>query len=245
MDWTAPVDAYCERLGPGFWSEPANALSNAAFLLAAWVAGRAACRAPSDQPVLLLALLVGVVGVGSFLFHTFANAWSGLADVIPIGLFINGYFFLALRRFFLLSMRAALIGTVLFLAAGLALPPYLEDVLPYGSASYAPALLALFGVGGLLMLRGHPAGRPVLGAGALFALSLGLRTADMPLCHTFPLGTHFFWHGLNALVLWCLLETARRQGASGRVPGHASVLERTGTASFQDEQHDRQDARTL
>ena len=34
------IDAYCERLGPAFWAEPVNALTNAAFPIAAWVAWR-------------------------------------------------------------------------------------------------------------------------------------------------------------------------------------------------------------
>ena len=40
MDWLAPVDAYCERTGPEYWSEPVNALTNLAFLLAALVMAR-------------------------------------------------------------------------------------------------------------------------------------------------------------------------------------------------------------
>ena len=33
--WLTPVDNYCERIDPGFWAEPLNALSNTAFILAA------------------------------------------------------------------------------------------------------------------------------------------------------------------------------------------------------------------
>ena len=33
--WRSHLDLYCERLGPGFWAEPLNAVSNAAFILAA------------------------------------------------------------------------------------------------------------------------------------------------------------------------------------------------------------------
>ncbi|MBB3984658.1 hypothetical protein GGQ68_000974 [Sagittula marina] len=35
MDWSAPIDLYCERAGTGLWSEPLNAWSNLAFPLAA------------------------------------------------------------------------------------------------------------------------------------------------------------------------------------------------------------------
>ena len=35
MDWTAPLDHYCERVGPGFRAEPVNALTNGVFLIVA------------------------------------------------------------------------------------------------------------------------------------------------------------------------------------------------------------------
>ena len=89
--------AYCERGDPGFWAEPVNALTNAAFPIAAGLAAR---RARGDGAVLALAAVTVVVGIGSFLFHTLANRWSMLADVIPIAVFIYGYFALAMARFF-------------------------------------------------------------------------------------------------------------------------------------------------
>ncbi len=40
MNWNAYIDAYCERLLPGFWGEPLNAASNLAFWLSAWLVWR-------------------------------------------------------------------------------------------------------------------------------------------------------------------------------------------------------------
>ena len=40
MNWSAYVDNYSERLLPGFWGEPLNAVSNAAFVLTAWAMAR-------------------------------------------------------------------------------------------------------------------------------------------------------------------------------------------------------------
>ena len=88
MDWFEPVMAYCERTGPAFWAEPVNALTNAAFLIAAALLCRRA-DVRGDPPALALAILTGIVGIGSFLFHTLAVHWSMLADVIPIALFIG------------------------------------------------------------------------------------------------------------------------------------------------------------
>lgn len=220
MAWTDPIDAYCERLGAGFWAEPLNAWTNLAFLVAALLAfrlwlrlDRAAldhCRR-RDLPSLVLVALVGVIGVGSFLFHTFADHWSVLADIVPIGLFIYAYLALALRRFAGLARWKALLGTALFAGASVLVETVLEPALG-GSAAYAPALLALFGLGGWLIAAGRPAGRLVLGAGLVFAVSLTLRTLDGPLCAAVPIGTHFLWHLLNAATLGLLLLAAIRQG---------------------------------
>ncbi|MFY9289910.1 MAG: hypothetical protein WAP03_04300 [Methylorubrum rhodinum] len=212
--WFEPVRAYCERTDAAFWSEPVNAATNAAFLVAALAA---ALRARGDRPVLALACVVAVVGIGSFLFHTLANRWSMLADVIPIAVFIHGYFGLALARFFGLRPGLAALATLAFAGAGFGLAPALDaltgrDVaaLTNGSIDYLPALLALLGVGLGLARRVPWAGRAVLGTGALFVVSLAFRTLDARACAALPLGTHFLWHGLNALVLYRLLATAAR-----------------------------------
>jgi hypothetical protein len=44
------------------------------------------------------------VGVGSFLFHTFANRWSLIADILPIAVVIYSFIFVALTRFLRLSL---------------------------------------------------------------------------------------------------------------------------------------------
>jgi hypothetical protein len=208
MDWTAPIDLYCERAGPGFWAEPLNAVSNAAFLAAAgWGLARSRRSGRRDAPAFLLALLIGVIGIGSFLFHTFAVRWSNLADVLPITAFIYGHFFLAMRRFVGLGRLRSAVATLLFLAASFALAPALSPLLG-GSAGYAPALLAILGVGVAARSRGSEGAGLLLAAGAVFAVSLTLRTLDEPLCAMLPSGTHFLWHVLNALTLALLLAAA-------------------------------------
>ena len=48
MDLTRQMDLYCERLDPGFWAEPLNAVTNLSFILAAlfcWAMLAASARA--------------------------------------------------------------------------------------------------------------------------------------------------------------------------------------------------------
>jgi drug/metabolite transporter (DMT)-like permease len=206
------IDAYCERTDAGLWSEPLNAATNAAFLIAAlaalflWMR-----RGGRDAPALLLILAVVAVGLGSFAFHTLATVGASLADVIPIAIFIYGYFLLAMRRFLGLGAVGGLVATAGFLAASVLISRGLGGLVG-SSAGYVPALIALVGLGGFLVTRRHPAGEGLIAAGAVFAVSLIARTIDDPFCALLPTGTHFLWHGLNAVVLYVLLATAIRVG---------------------------------
>ncbi|MBV9218968.1 MAG: hypothetical protein JOY94_06090, partial [Methylobacteriaceae bacterium] len=74
MAFADPVMLYCERVGAGFWAEPANAWSNAGFLAAAAMAFRDWRASPRrDWPALALIFVLVATGIGSFLFHTLAT----------------------------------------------------------------------------------------------------------------------------------------------------------------------------
>jgi hypothetical protein len=212
MDWFAPIDAYCERLGPALAAEPLNALSNAAFFIAALWAARAALRKGVEPVIWLLIALVFVIGLGSLAFHTFADQWSELADVLPITLFIYGYLAFALRRFLTLAWWAVALSLgalfLVTLASAAVLPPGFMN----GSGDYLPALIAGVIVSLQLLRKGHPAWLNISLASAVLFVSLIFRTTDEILCSVLPTGTHFLWHILNGLVLALYLEAAIRYG---------------------------------
>ena len=79
MAWSDPVDVYCERLGPGLWGEPQNALSNMAFAAAAIALLRlqAQLRARGDQLPADVRALPGLVwGVALCSFAVFGRPAS-------------------------------------------------------------------------------------------------------------------------------------------------------------------------
>lgn len=197
------VDLYCERTDPGFWAEPANALSNLAFLVAAAAIVRH-CGARGTVPtdVGLLAALTALVGVGSFLFHTFATVWASWLDGIFILAFIYAFLACFLARvpgWGWKGIAAGLAGYWL-LARAITMPFQVGAL--NGSYAYFPALVAVAGLAAWAGWRkDRGTGRLALGAG-LFAVSLVLRTVDLALCEVWPLGTHAVWHCLNAAVLW-------------------------------------------
>ena len=209
MAWRDPVIDYCERRGHGFWSEPVNALTNIAFLLAAAAAFALwRRRRETDNPALALIVVTALVGSGSFIFHTVATRGAMLFDVIPIALFIYGYFLLALRRFFGLGALASTAITLLFAAGSYLVENSFHGL--HGSVGYLPALGAMICFAALLWprTRRRQTAAGLALAALVFAASLTFRTMDGDVCAGFPLGTHFLWHILNACVLWLLLRTA-------------------------------------
>jgi hypothetical protein len=237
------VSCYCERaFNPDFWAEPLNALTNLAFLFAAlfaYVDLRAKGPGRGTGALLVLIGLLMTVGAGSFLFHTYATAWSRLADVTPISLLITLFMVLALRWFLHMSIWSSVaisgvvvgVTVVMFLCGGL-LPDSLCTLLSAslsGSLAYAPALIALAVIGTILHWRKHGATDWVLSAMCVFSASLIFRTLDgwpagQPLgCmvremgeRTVALGTHSLWHILNAVTLYLLLRALIENAPASR-----------------------------
>ena len=199
--WSESVDGYCERVDAGFWSEPFNAITNLAFLLAAYWLFKQTRREQQwvkDGSVTFLIVVLFQIGIGSFLFHTFATRWAGVADVLPIFIFIMTYVYVALRRFFGWSWWIAILGP---LALIVQTPVY--GALGLGGASgYLPALVGLLVLGFCQLHTDREVAISLLITAAIFAMSLSFRSIDELLCGQNPLGTHWLWHCLNALTLY-------------------------------------------
>jgi hypothetical protein len=231
------IFSYCERgQDPALWAEPLNAASNLAFIAAAGVALTMLLNEPRARrggDHYLLVALVFAIGIGSFLFHIFANRWSVLADVIPITLFILVYLAFALNRFagvpvgWTVLLTAAYMGLAQGASPLKCRPGLAGEIIGFGANSgetclngsigYVPALIALFLVGGVLLIQRHPAARDLLIAGSVLAVSLTLRTIDQAVCAETVIagaktGTHFLWHILNSVTLYLLLRAAIRHG---------------------------------
>ncbi len=214
--WFDPIDLYCERLDAGFWAEPINAVSNLAFVFAGLWGLSVIRRAGGDRFERALAWWVVAIGIGSFLFHTFANRITIWADIIPIATFVLAYTLYALNRFARFGWLVSVLGVIAFYAAGLFLVSRLPEgtgEATNGTIGYLPALLAFPVMGAIFLRRGSAAGWYILVAGVIFLASATFRMIDPPVCGSFPLGTHFLWHTLNGAMLAVLLFTVARFGA--------------------------------
>lgn len=198
------LDLYCERTGAGWWAEPWNLVSNSAFLLVA-AAALAVPRRPRARDESTLAVLIAIIGLGSALFHGAPRPWTLWADVLPIVAFQIVYLHCYLRQALAWRAAPAALGLATFAAAlalGSAWPALLN-----GSLAYLPAVLALATLATLSWP--HRAGQLLALAAGLFMLSLTLRTLDPAVCPSWPRGTHWAWHVLNALVLALALRAYR------------------------------------
>lgn len=204
------IDGYCERLDPSYWAEPINAVTNAGFLIAAFIMWRRV-RGQGLPLAMALVAILAAIGVGSYLFHTHAQVWAAMADVVPILLFILVYFYGVNRDFLGLSLWPALGLTALFLPyAALTVP--LFQLVPGlgGSAAYAPVPLLILIFAFFLKARMPDTARGMAIGAAILIASITFRSLDVPLCEPLPMGTHFLWHILNAIMLGWMIEVYRR-----------------------------------
>ncbi|MBX3569523.1 MAG: ceramidase domain-containing protein [Rhizobiaceae bacterium] len=211
----APIDLYCERHGPEFWAEPVNALTNLAFVAAGIWGLYQVRRNRTGTAAIAMCWWVIAIGIGSWLFHTFANYLTIWADIVPIATFTLAASMFALRRFARLSWpRATVCFVGFYLVAGaitLTLPSSVH-VATNGTSGYLPAFLAINAIGALCLVRGSPAGRYLIAASLIFALAATGRMLDLWACQYVPIGTHFLWHSLNGLMLAVVLTAIARYG---------------------------------
>ena len=212
----AHIDLYCERQGPEFWAEPVNALTNLAFIAAGIWGLYLVRRYRTGKAAAVMCWWAMSIGVGSMLFHTFANVLTIWADIVPIATFTLAATLFALRRFARLAWGPAIGLFILFYAVAgaitLALPASVHAA-TNGTSGYLPAFLAVNAVGALCLVRGSPAGRYLIAASLIFMLAAAGRMLDLWACQYTAIGTHFLWHTFNGLMLGVVLTAIARYGA--------------------------------
>lgn len=207
MDWFAQIDGYCERTDFTYWSEPLNAITNLAFIIAALILWRRSAGVPMAR---VLSGILFVIGVGSFLFHAHATIWASMADVVPIGVFILTYLFVTNRDMVPMGGWLAVGATALFIPYAAAMVPILNRIHFAAISNFywtVPILLCLYAA----FLRRKPGiAQGFLFGAALLSVSITIRSLDEILCDVFPIGTHFMWHILNGIMLGWMIHVYTR-----------------------------------
>ena len=210
-----PIDIYCERNSVSFFAETLNAVSNFAFLVAGWLAWlefRQRSSPRADPLLAAIVTIVPIVGLGSFIFHTLATRWASWVDVIPILIFMSLYTWLVMRRYFAWPRWLASTALLAFFFSTVGLEAVVPERVLWGGAMYLPTIAVFVAVAIASNDCSKDVRKTIAMAASLFLLGFTFRTLDAPLCESLPIGTHYLWHSLNAVVLYLLIHAAIMHG---------------------------------
>lgn len=200
---------FCERMGPEFWGEPVNTFSSLGFLIVAAQLYRYYRTHPDLKgsrvwDLHILTVLIVAIGLGSFLYHTIPNRWTNMADVVPIVIFINLYFFSALMRI----TKCTKFETIVCYIAFVGFSHIFVSQFPHAlnnSIGYLSSMASLVVIAFYLNMKRRTSARSFLVIALTGILSLFFRAVDEEVCELVPLGTHFLWHVFNSMLLYMLM----------------------------------------
>lgn len=200
----------CERSHDGILSEPLNLVSNLGFFYVAFTIYRYYHRHPDIRGRMVwdihaLTFLIFAIGTGSVLFHAIPNQLTELMDVVPIVIFINLFFLSTIVRIGKTNVFETIICYIAFGGAShffvTQFPNAMNDSIGYLSSMGALIMIAIH-----LHLKRRSSARQFLLAAIIGVCSLFFRAIDNAVCDTIAIGTHFLWHGCNALLLYILMK---------------------------------------
>lgn len=213
--------------------EPVNTFTNAAILIAAYLAYRYAknSRVGFSADLSVLLFFLTWVGIGSALWHGLRTHWALELDWIPGVLYLLFLTIMWIRQVFArawVGWLAGVVGMLLMIAATFFMiwrfGQALAQVTP--NLRFAPmfVVVTVFGIG-MVTATGLKFGRDaaVLGVSILVCgiIAAIARSIDLVVCPYVPFGTHFLWHiGLATaaclgFVLMVRLKKVRRGLAFG------------------------------
>ena len=192
---------YCEQLG--FSIQYLNIATNLLFVLFAFLVIRTIKKKYKivEKRDYILASLLVLIGVGSFFWHAMPARWSDYADTIPIVIF-------ALTALILISNKIfnTRISQILFLTLSLLIGFFLERLpILNGTLSYIFLCLLLILSASFFSKKNKEMTTHFFIASVFFIAGIFARSFDLVLCDLIPLGTHFLWHTLIAVMGYYLI----------------------------------------
>ena len=198
INWSE-LPIYCES-SSGFFQEPLNAITNLAFLIAAFFIYKKIRKNKIKKPEYYFALFFVIsLGLSSFFWHSYGNNLSFGLDFFLAGLFVLTAGFILVNN---VIKNRFLTGSIIlsFAFVGWILSSFLPS---FNAINYylAGAILLII----LLIWMRIKLGKSInkfLIVILILGFSLVLRSIDLAVCNFFPVGTHFLWHLLNALAIY-------------------------------------------
>lgn len=209
------LSTYCESGIGLFDTQPINTTSNIAILISAFLAYRLVkANRIKNSAIRSLPIITLITGIGSMLWHGAPNLLTAFADTLPISVFVLVSFFFLLDK---LLQNIGLAWGILSVFILIEFPfvfgflPSFNGFIPY-LVAFTFGLLIFFG----LLRKYQTIASQLIPVIIIFMLALFFRTIDHTICSTFPIGSHFVWHILNAsgfyLFTRFLVEMEKMEG---------------------------------
>ena len=206
MNLLQSIDLYCERQNILFWSEPINALTNFFFIVFGLYLF---FKTFNDKFSRVLSIELVIIGVFSFLFHTFANLLTAIMDTFSILIFGFTYLFGANFWFLNLSITKSISGVLIFVPYSMLVTFFFAAIFridEWFSLYYSYVFLFL-GYSIYLRNKNPYVSKNLFICFFILLISVILRSIDHKFCSNLSLGTHFLWHILNSIVLGVSITT--------------------------------------
>ena len=210
IDIFSKFPQYCES-ATNFWlHEPLNAITNLAFIIGAYYLFKLIKKEKLSMPLgLILLSLMIILGLGSLAWHSYRSLPTLLLDEIPIYIFIifAGYY---LTQTLTRSHKITLMILASISAAYYLIFAYIPGInISNGVLKYIFALL-IFLVLSTFIVKKFGSGYNFILSFSIFAVAIIFRIIDLFVCSNFPIGTHFVWHILVAMVMYLVSITILR-----------------------------------
>ena len=191
---------YCERNSLELLAEPLNAFTNILFIIVSLFL--LFHYRSKKKP--LLAFIIFMIGISSFLYHTIPIGIWGALDIFFILLFILFYLYFVGNKLFILSRPISILMAIAFLFICYFFGNFFKNTIIGTSAYYLPIVFTLYTLYFLLRKKVLIKRELFFYTSIIFSISVIFRVLDYYLCSFWHIGTHFIWHILNALTLYLL-----------------------------------------
>ena len=192
---------YCETLTGYVLSQPLNAISNVAFLIAAWFAYKC-LQDRGAKRLYVLPILLAFVGISSAWWHITDSHLGDILDTFSIVVFASVAVIILLTR---ISKSKPAIALSFVALLSLVFTTERSTALN-GSLPYVVLLVGL-AIAGSIYIRKFPEAKVWLYSSLVtFFVAIVVRSTDIFLCPSIPFGTHFLWHILVAALGYQLIR---------------------------------------
>ena len=151
----------------------------------------------------ILAAEILIIGLASFLFHTFANSLTAFFDVFSIICFALTYILFTNFRLLHLNLLTSFYtaGCLLILSQlGVLIFRYFFGTLN-GSIWYCSFIFLYFFYSMISNKKNPYFSKGLLNCALLLSISIFFRSIDIVTCELSLIGTHFLWHFFNSILL--------------------------------------------